>query len=47
MFDKADGLSWRTGAGVRNEGPAAEWHGKRGQAGRVVPKGFPKGLKFG
>ena len=47
MFDKADGLSWKTGAGVRNEGPAAEWHGKRGQAGRVVPKGFPKSLKFG
>lgn len=47
MFNKADGLSWRTGAGVRNEGAAADWHGKRGQAGRVVPRGFPKGNKFG
>ena len=47
MFNKADGLSWRTGAGVRNQGAAAEWHGKRGQAGRVVPRGFPKGNNFG
>jgi topoisomerase-4 subunit A len=47
MFDKAEGLSWRTGAGVRNEGAAKEWHGKRAQSGRIVPKGFPKGLKFG
>ena len=47
MFDKADGLSWRTGAGVRNEGAAENWHGKRGQAGRVAPRGFPKSNKFG
>ncbi len=47
MFNKADGLSWKTGAGVRNEGAAAEWYGKRSQAGRVVPRGFPKGNKFG
>ena len=47
MFYRSDGFSWRTGAGVRNQGAAAEWYGKRGQAGRVVPKGFPKGLKFG
>ena len=47
MFNKADGLSWKTGAGVRKEGAAAEWHGKRSQAGRVVPRGFPKGNTFG
>ena len=47
MFNKADGLSWRTGAGVRNEGKAAEWWGKRSQTGRVAPRGFPKGNKFG
>ncbi len=47
MFNKAEGLSWKTGAGVRNEGAAAEWHGKRSQAGRVVPRGFPKGNNFG
>ena len=47
MFNKVDGLSWRTGAGVRNEGAAADWHGKRGQTGRVVPRGFPKGNNFG
>ena len=47
MFNKADGLSWKTGAGVRNGGAATEWHGKRSQAGRVVPRGFPKGNNFG
>ena len=47
MFNKADGLSWKTGAGVRNEGAAPEWHGKRAQAGRVAPRGFPKGNNFG
>ena len=47
LFNKADGLTWKTGAGVRNEGAATEWHGKRGQAGRVAPRGFPKGNKFG
>ena len=47
MFNKADGLSWKTGAGVRNEGAAPEWHGKRAQAGRVAPRGFPKGNKLG
>ena len=47
IFSKADGLSWKTGAGVRNEGAAAEWYGKRSQAGRVAPRGFPKGNNFG
>jgi topoisomerase-4 subunit A len=47
MFNKADGLSWKTGAGVRNEGAATEWYGKRSQAGRVAPRGFPKGNNFG
>ena len=47
MFNKADGLSWKTGAGVRKESAAAEWHGKRSQAGRVAPRGFPKGNTFG
>ena len=47
MFNEADGLSWRTGAGVRNEGAATDWWGKRSQAGRVAPRGFPKCNKFG
>ena len=47
LFNKADGLTWKTGAGVRNEGAATEWYGKRAQAGRVAPRGFPKGNKFG
>lgn len=47
LFNKADGLTWKTGAGVRNEGAATEWHGKRAQAGRVAPRGFPKSKKFG
>jgi topoisomerase-4 subunit A len=47
FLNKADGLTWKTGAGVRNEGAATEWYGKRAQAGRVAPRGFPKGNKFG
>jgi topoisomerase-4 subunit A len=47
LFNRAEGLSWKTGAGVRNEGAADGWHGKRGQAGRVAPRGFPKSNKFG
>ena len=32
---------------LNDDGSATEWYGKRGQTGRVVPKGFPRGLKFG
>ena len=45
----ADGLRWSDSAGrafVRSEVELLEWRGDRAQAGRLVPKGFPKTNKF-
>ncbi len=42
-----EGLAWETGAGRRVEPGFQEWLGKRAQAGRPVPRGFPRGNKFG
>ncbi len=46
-FTMADGLTWITGAGVRTETDLMAWRGKRAQAGRLPPKGFPRSNKFG
>ena len=46
MFDLEDGLGWRTGAGMRVDREVGDWLGKRGAAGRVRPKGFPKSNRF-
>ena len=46
-FTLADGLTWITGAGVRTETDLMAWRGKRAQAGRLPPKGFPRSNKFG
>ena len=46
-FTLADGLTWITGAGVRTETDLLAWRGKRAQAGRLPPKGFPRSNKFG
>ncbi len=46
-FTIADGLTWVTGAGVRTETDLMAWRGKRAQAGRLPPKGFPRSNKFG
>jgi len=46
-FDKKRGLSWAMGGGrTRTETDLRDWNGKRGQAGRLPPKGFPKSNKF-
>ena len=45
-FSLADGLSWRSGARGRTEGDIAPWLGKRAQAGRLPPKGFPRANRF-
>jgi len=45
-FKLADGLSWTTGAGVRVENSLDSWLGKRAQAGRLPPNGFPRANKF-
>jgi len=49
-FKAADGLSWTDSAGrvftlAMNE--LADWRGNRADAGRIVPKGFPRSNKFG
>ena len=46
-FDLKDGLTWRTGSGMRREADLRAWVGKRGAAGRLAPKGFPKSNRFG
>jgi len=48
-FRLADGLTWTDTAGRvfnRNEEELREWYGDRAQAGRLVPKGFPKSGRF-
>jgi topoisomerase-4 subunit A len=48
VFNLADGLSWRMGSSdrVRTETDLLPWQGKRAQAGRLPPKGFPKSNRF-
>jgi len=48
-FKADDGLTWTDGAGRSFTLPMKElkdWRGKRADAGRIVPKGFPKNNKF-
>ncbi|WP_102957948.1 DNA topoisomerase IV subunit A [Mangrovicella endophytica] len=50
IFRMAEGLSWHDTAGrlfTRSEAELLEWRGDRAQAGRMVPKGFPKSGRFG
>ena len=50
VFKKADGLTWLDPAGRNFTLPwseAKDWLGERAQAGRLVPKGFPRSNKFG
>lgn len=46
-FALADGLSWKDPAGrTRTEPDLGEWLGKRGTAGRMAPRGFPRDNRF-
>ena len=46
-FEMAKGLDWEAGAGrTRVESKLMAWIGKRAQAGRLPPNGFPKSNKF-
>lgn len=50
MFNLADGLTWEDSAGrtfTKTADELVEFMGERAQAGRMVPKGFPKNGKFG
>src|SRR5690348_949502 len=49
-FKAEEGLSWYDSAGRTFATPLKElsdWRGKRADAGRIAPKGFPKNNKFG
>jgi len=45
-FTLAEGLAWRIGARTRVETEIKDWIGKRAQAGRKVPRGFPRNTRF-
>ncbi len=45
-FSRADGLAWKHGGGERVESKLDGWLGKRAQAGRLPPQGFPRNNKF-
>ncbi len=46
-FKRAEGLSWTLGGGkIRTETDLMNWLGKRGAAGRLPPRGFPRSGKF-
>jgi topoisomerase-4 subunit A len=49
VFKLDEGLTWQDSAGrtyVRDKDELREWLGDRAQAGRMVPKGFPRGGRF-
>lgn len=49
VFDLEQGLTWEDTAGrtfTKSKEELTEWMGDRAQAGRMVPKGFPRGGKF-
>ena len=45
-FNLADGLTWTIGDRTRTETDLRPWIGKRAQAGRLPPQGFPKTNRF-
>ena len=45
-FTLAGGLTWRSGERTRTETDLILYIGKRAQAGRLAPKGFPRSNKF-
>jgi len=46
IFNKADGLTWKSGEKIRTEPDLTPWLGHRGTAGRLPPAGFPRSNKF-
>jgi len=47
VFRLEDGLSWKDPAGrTRMEKDLTEWKGKRGSAGKMAPRGFPRDNRF-
>ncbi|WP_420547470.1 DNA topoisomerase IV subunit A [Curvivirga sp.] len=46
VFKMEDGLTWASGERTRTVTDLTEWFGKRAQAGRMPPPGFPRNNKF-
>ena len=46
VFNKAVGLQWKSSQRTRTETQLRDWIGKRAQAGRLPPKGFPRNNRF-
>ena len=46
VFLRDGGLSWSSGARTRTETDLDAWLGKRSQAGKLAPRGFPKSNRF-
>lgn len=47
LFTLKEGLTWQTGQRTRTENNLTPWKGKRGDAGRLPPTGFPRTNSFG
>jgi len=45
-FILKEGVTWKTGSGMRSEADLKAWQGKRAGAGLVKPKGFPSNNRF-
>ncbi|MDF2366515.1 DNA topoisomerase IV subunit A [Sneathiella sp.] len=45
-FTKEDGLTWKSGERTRTETDLTGWYTRRGNAGRLPPRGFNKNNKF-
>ncbi len=46
VFNRAEGLTWRSGERTRTFTDLAPWLGRRAQAGRLRPQGFPRSNRF-
>ena len=46
VFDAAEGLTFHSGSRVHTIHDLTPWLGKRGNAGRLAPRGFPRHNRF-
>jgi topoisomerase-4 subunit A len=46
VFKREEGLTWKSGDRTRTQTDLVGWEGKRAQAGRMPPAGFPRSNKF-
>ncbi len=46
VFDRADGLRFHSAGRVHTIDDLTPWRGKRGNAGRLAPRGFPRSNRF-